>query len=359
MLLHPRFVVPTPGMSPCRYLRSLVSRGASLRWPSPLSPEIRARLDDELHWAEKQDACEYLLLVADVVKAAKDAGAVFGPGRGAATHSVVCYALGVTDVDPIRYRLQQKNFLSATSGFPDIDLELDVRGRLFARDYLIRKYGERNVAHLRWEGREFHPTALVLSSRPIDEVVSAATVTTCGAEYERRTVVQANVTAGQAVSAGLLRQDFVPAPWLTLIQRTLAEVRAGAGETRLRTGNAYADGLLTASTDMTSFFVDNVPLDDPAALKLFEAGDTAGIGFYSDPLVASFVCGERWTTFADMLSYYHYMRKSVLALKYRYSAGHHVAVALMAYRTAWVKAYFRKQFDRQYRRMAAEGWKFV
>lgn len=358
MRLYPRYEVPAKGVSPARYLRSLVNRGALLRWESPLSLEIRGRLDEELKCAEAKDACEYLLLVADMVKATKKADVVFGPGRGVATHSAVCYALGITDVDPIRYQLEPTHFLCATSCFPDIDFETDSRGRLFARDYLIQKYGESHVAHLMWKGRDFHPTVLVLSSQPIAEVVPAVVVKTRGSKDERKEVVQANVTAEQAETAGLLRLDFVSAPWLTLIRRTLADVLVNARGMGQHTGNAYADSLLTTSTAKINAFVQNIPLDDPEALKLLYLGDAAGVYFYSDPQVAAFVLGEYWETFDDMLSYYLDMRRTVFKPKYRCSRGHHIAFALMAYRTAWVKAYFRREFDEQYRLMLAESWKF-
>ena len=79
----------------------------------------------------------YFLIVWDFVKFAKDNGIAVGPGRGSAAGSIVSYALGITDIDPLKYDLLFERFLNPErKSMPDIDIDFSVRGRDEVIDYV-------------------------------------------------------------------------------------------------------------------------------------------------------------------------------------------------------------------------------
>ena len=131
-------------------LKALVEQGAADRWRTP-SREIAARLEEELKVIEGVGCVNYFLMVAKLVAAIRAAGGLVGPGRGACGGSAVCYALGVTGVDPIKHGLLFERFLhrglkQARSILIDVDEvgEKVVRGYL--KDRFACKYEERKIA---------------------------------------------------------------------------------------------------------------------------------------------------------------------------------------------------------------------
>ena len=105
------------------------------------NPEYVARLEEELAIIKDKDFSTYFLIVANMIKWAKDQGILVGPGRGSAAGSLVCYALGVTEVDPIKYGLLFFRFINPErNDFPDIDTDFEDRRRGEVKDYLRRKF---------------------------------------------------------------------------------------------------------------------------------------------------------------------------------------------------------------------------
>jgi error-prone DNA polymerase len=138
---------PPPGESQASWLRALVRRGARERYGEPLPRRVRAQLERELALVEKLDLCGYFLIVHDVVRFACEQG-ILAQGRGSAANSAVCYALGITAVDPVGMDLLFERFLSEERGeWPDIDIDLpsgEKRERVI--QYLFARYGERGAA---------------------------------------------------------------------------------------------------------------------------------------------------------------------------------------------------------------------
>lgn len=310
-----------------------------LRWGATLKSEIRDRLEEEICCAESDDACSYFLLIADLVAAIRRAGGLIGPGRGAATGSVLCYALGITDIDPIRYDLLPTHFLDGNNHFPDVDLDVDSEGRLIARKCLIERHGNDCVAHLMRNGK-LHPTALVVASRPISEIAPVDRIRTRGVAGEVAEVLSTSITLARVEKLGLLKLDFVPSPWLTLMRRVLVDLKVGIRPEEY-------DG-----------FIRRIPHDDAKALAIILAGDTEGVPFFYDQGVISHVSGLSWRTFDDMLACYRELRNTAFKTEHDFTRGHHISFALVAYRIAWLKAHYRVAFDKQYDKMIAEGWKF-
>ena len=143
----PKFDVPE-GFTPYEYLTHLCNEGLVHRYGNP-SEEIKERLEYELSTINRMGYVDYFLIVWDFIKYAKDNGIVVGPGRGSAAGSVVSYCLRITDIDPIRYNLLFERFLNPERvSMPDIDVDFCIERRQEVIDYVIRKYGEDNVAQI-------------------------------------------------------------------------------------------------------------------------------------------------------------------------------------------------------------------
>ena len=99
------------------------------------------RLKEELQVIKDKKFASYFLVVADMINWAKDQGILVGPGRGSAAGSLVCYALGITDVDPIKYDLLFFRFINPErNDFPDIDTDFEDRRRKEVKEYLKKKF---------------------------------------------------------------------------------------------------------------------------------------------------------------------------------------------------------------------------
>ena len=99
------------------------------------------RLMEELEVIRDKSFASYFLVVADMVNWAKENNIMVGPGRGSAAGSLVCYTLGITDVDPIEYDLLFFRFINPErNDFPDIDTDFEDRRRKEVKDYLKKKF---------------------------------------------------------------------------------------------------------------------------------------------------------------------------------------------------------------------------
>ncbi|MDR5709412.1 MAG: DNA polymerase III subunit alpha [Armatimonadota bacterium] len=142
----PDFPVPE-GFTPQSYLRHLCEEGLRRLYPQ-ITSEIRERLEYELGVIEKMGYAPYFLIVQDFVNFARRNG-ILTTVRGSAAGSLVLYACGVTDVDPIAYRLPFDRFLNLERyTLPDIDVDfMDTRRDEVIR-YVMEKYGADRVAHI-------------------------------------------------------------------------------------------------------------------------------------------------------------------------------------------------------------------
>ncbi|MGH2404826.1 MAG: DNA polymerase III subunit alpha, partial [bacterium] len=142
----PPFPVPD-GETPDSYLRSLCEEGLRRLSPTP-TPEQRARLDEELRVIAQMGYAAYFLIVWDFVTFARRRG-ILTTVRGSAAGSLVLYTLGVTDVDPLQYRLPFERFLNLERfNMPDIDVDFMDSRRDEVIRYVIDKYGGDHVAQI-------------------------------------------------------------------------------------------------------------------------------------------------------------------------------------------------------------------
>lgn len=130
------------------YLTHLAEKGIRKRY-SEITPQIQERLKHELSLIQRMGFATYFLIVSDIVQFAKERGILVGPGRGSAAGSIVSYALGITDLDPLSHGLIFERFLNpGRLSMPDIDMDFpeDRRGEVI--DYVVHKYGTDHVAQI-------------------------------------------------------------------------------------------------------------------------------------------------------------------------------------------------------------------
>ncbi len=132
------------------YLAKLTYDGARKIYGSPLSDEVDERIRFELHVMKTMGFPGYFLIVQDFINAGRnELGVRVGPGRGSAAGSVVAYCLGITRIDPLKYGLLFERFLNPDRiSLPDIDTDFDDKGRGEVLQWVMKKYGAENCAHI-------------------------------------------------------------------------------------------------------------------------------------------------------------------------------------------------------------------
>ena len=134
--------------TPDERLRKDTETGFAKLFPNP-TQEYRDRIEYELGVISEMGFPTYFLVVAEFIQWAKDNGIPSGPGRGSGAGSLVCYALGITDVDPIKYGLYFQRFLnSARISLPDLDIDFCPKGRKLVMQHVAEKYGAEKVAQI-------------------------------------------------------------------------------------------------------------------------------------------------------------------------------------------------------------------
>ncbi len=146
--LLPRFE-PPGGAAPDEYLEKITIEGLRKRSRGEPPPEYLARLKMELDVIRKMDYASYFLIVWDFISYARRHDIPVGPGRGSAAGSLVAYALGITELDPIRYHLLFERFLNPERiSMPDIDVDFCKDRRQEVINYVANKYGKDHVAQI-------------------------------------------------------------------------------------------------------------------------------------------------------------------------------------------------------------------
>ncbi|MBX2906709.1 MAG: DNA polymerase III subunit alpha [Taibaiella sp.] len=148
-ILLPHFKVP-PEFNDDQdaFLEHITWEGAKERYKE-ITAEVEDRLKFELFTIKTMGFAGYFLIVSDFIKAGRDLGVFIGPGRGSAAGSVVAYCIGITNIDPIKYKLLFERFLNPDrKSMPDIDTDFDDVGRQKVIDYVVQKYGKNQVAHI-------------------------------------------------------------------------------------------------------------------------------------------------------------------------------------------------------------------
>jgi DNA polymerase-3 subunit alpha len=146
--LMPRAPVPE-GESEQSWLVKEVELGLQRRFPDGVPQRYRTQAEYEVGVICQMGYPGYFLVTADLIQYAKSVGIRCGPGRGSAAGSLVAWALGITDLDPIQHKLIFERFLNPERvSMPDIDMDFDERRRGEMIRYVTQKYGEDRIAQI-------------------------------------------------------------------------------------------------------------------------------------------------------------------------------------------------------------------
>ena len=289
---YPPELVPG-GQSAIEHLRVLTRAGQQWRWPQGTPPAIQATIDRELVLIEELRYEHFFLTVHDIVRHAREALQILCQGRGSAANSAVCYALGITEVNPDQMTLLFERFISRERCEPpDIDVDFEHERREEVIQYIYRKYGRertalaatvicyrgrsarRDVAKAlgldpeapppRGTHRQFdalvealrgfprhlsqHVGGFVITGQPLHELVPIE-----NAAMPERTVIQWDKDDLDAV--GLLKVDVLALGMLSAIRRTLQFIEKYGGPVRMQ----------------------DVPSDDAATYGMIGRAETVGV----------------------------------------------------------------------------------
>ncbi len=345
----PYFEVPE-GYDGNSYLREWCEQGILTRFPGASEDELKVvkeRLDYELSVVTKMGWPSYFLIVADFIKWARDNKIVVGPGRGSAAGSLVCYLTGITNLDPLKYELLFERFLNPERiSMPDIDMDFaDIR-RGEVLEYVGRKYGQDHVAQIITFGTMAARAAVRDVGRVLDEpyefcdkisksipmftklaeaiktvpevkdlyknepaakkildyalrlegVARHSSTHACGVLITKDPLTEyvptqyASSTDRSIISQyslhpiedlGLLKMDFLGLKNLTIIESALKIIKN------------------TRGLDIN---IDDIPLDDVAAYKLFQDGETTGVFQFESSGMKRYLRELKPTVFEDIIA---------------------------------------------------------
>ena len=145
----PNYDVPEEFETHFDYLKKLCDDGIKIKYAENVTKEILDRAEYELSVIKKMGYVDYFLIVWDYINYAKSQGIPVGPGRGSGAGSIVAYAIGITDIDPIKYSLIFERFLNPERiSMPDFDVDFCYERRQEVIDYVGRKYGQDHVSQI-------------------------------------------------------------------------------------------------------------------------------------------------------------------------------------------------------------------
>jgi len=328
----PEFKVPE-GLSLDAYFEKVVREGFARRLPvlerlqkegrlrTPLA-DYERRLSDEIRMIQKMHFASYFLIVWDFIHYAKAQGVPVGPGRGSAAGSLVSYALGITDVDPLQYGLLFERFLNPERiSMPDIDIDFCMRRRGEVINYVTETYGRENVAQIITFGTMAAKAAIKDVGRAMDmpygdvdrlaKLVPAQINITLEEALKQSPQLRSQVERDERLKElmeiarrleGLARHASTHAAGVVISPQPLTEIvplyRTNRDEITTqydmnaleRIGLLKMDFLglttLTVLHDTVALIaqnrgvkiaLDEIPLDDATAYQLFSRGETSGI----------------------------------------------------------------------------------
>ncbi|MDR1775512.1 MAG: DNA polymerase III subunit alpha [Actinomycetes bacterium] len=175
-MILPVFDVPTE-QTEDEYLHSCALEGLKERYGDPLPAEVLERFEYEFSIISdpSKQTSGYFLIVADFIRWAREQGISVGAGRGSAAGSIIAYAMGITEVDPLKYGLMFERFLNPErTEMPDIDTDFDDKRRGEVVDYVREKYGVDHVARTITFGALKPKNAVRDIARILDEPIPLA-----------------------------------------------------------------------------------------------------------------------------------------------------------------------------------------
>jgi error-prone DNA polymerase len=294
---YPEELVPR-GHTPASWLRQLTEEGLVRRFPGGVPEKVRALVEHELALVAELEYAPFFLTVYDVVDYARRQG-ILCQGRGSAANSVVCHALGITEVDPARMNTLFERFISRERNEPpDIDVDFEHERREEVIQYVYRKYG-RDRAALAATVICYRPKSAIRDvgkalGVPADEVDATAK----GFAFWDQQLPQANQwlelaqmlrgfprhlsqhTGGLVISRGPLR-ELVPIENAAMSDRTVIQWDKDDLEALgLLKVDVLALGMLTAirkCLGLVGLEIGQIPAEDAATYAMIQKADTMGV----------------------------------------------------------------------------------
>jgi DNA polymerase-3 subunit alpha len=343
------------------YLRHLTINGAK-RIYGEINNDLSDRINFELEVIRNSGYPGYFLIVQDLINAAREMGVSVGPGRGSVAGSVVAYCLEITKIDPIKYDLLFERFLNPDRvSMPDIDIDFDDEGRSKVIDYVIDKYGSKQVAQIITYGKMAAKSSLRDTARVLDLSLSDADFL---AKLVPNTVKLSDIfnKDNKKLNSELRADDYSNAMELKklsdgddLQSETINQARVIEGS--LRNIGVHACGVIITPDELTNFVpvatakdsqlyvtqydnsvvesagllkmdflglktlslikdtiklvkyihnkdinIDLIPLDDIKTYELFQKGDTVGIFQYESSGMQKYLRDLKPTVFEDLIA---------------------------------------------------------
>ena len=354
----PSFPLPPDVPTENDLLVRVSEEGAKARYGDPLPAPVKERLAYELDVITKTGYAGYFLIVYDFIKAARDRGIPVGPGRGSAAGSLVAYALGITNVCPLKFDLLFERFLNPERvSMPDIDVDFCFERRGEVIEYVRQKYGKEAVGQIVTFGtmksraavkdvgrtlgftpQETDALAKLIPNAPNH---SLTVKEACAEVPEVRKLYQSDQRYRQlldyaAALEGLSRHTGVHAAGVVIAPGplddyvpilTVSSKGAGAGSDESvvvtqydmnaleKAGMLKMDFLglttLTVVTDAVKMVeertgkridLDTLPFDDEETYRVLRAGRTAGVFQFESPLATDVLRSMRCDRFDDLVA---------------------------------------------------------
>ena len=288
-IMLPHFALPKGYTDQFEYLHHLTYAGARQRY-TELTPEITERLEFELGVIRQMGFTGYFLIVSDFIKAGRDLGVFIGPGRGSAAGSVVAYCIGITSIDPIKYKLLFERFLNPDrKSMPDIDTDFDDEGRQKVIDYVVDKYGHNQVAQIVTFGSMAAKSSIKDVARvldlPLNDSNNLAKLVPDKPGIELRRVMQAPLEGPGSLKEkeSLLAEDLEDVRKLREIAKgkdLQAEVLREAVklEGSVRSTGIHAAGIIIAPSDLTDIIPVHTSKETNLLITQFEGKEIESAG---------------------------------------------------------------------------------
>ena len=365
----PSFPRPAGYQSDEALLDDLAREGAGRRYGSPLPDAVAERLAFELGVINRAGYAGYFLIVQDFIAAARDRGIPVGPGRGSAAGSIVAYALGITNVCPLKFDLLFERFLNPERvSMPDIDVDFCFERRGEVIEYVRERYGRDSVGQIVTFGTMKARAAVKDVARvlriPPGEADRITKLIPSGPAYsltileakqkvdELRELVKGNPAYERLMDMssrieGISRHMSVHAAGVVIAPGPLAEYvpvctapNRGAGAaadgeesiiTQYEMGALEKVGMLkmdmlglktlTVIHDAVQMIaartgaepdMDALPFDDPQVYELLRQGRTAGVFQFESPLATDMLRAMKCDRFDDLVASNALMRPGPL-----------------------------------------------
>jgi DNA polymerase-3 subunit alpha len=289
----PPYTTPKGFSNDAEYLEYLTFHKAKVIFGDPIPEDIVDKLQFELEVINKNGAERYFLFMQDVVNTAeKELGALVGPGRGTAAGSLVAFCLGITKIDPLKHDLLFERFMCPNKRIvPDIDLDFDEEGRTRVIEWLEKKYGKENFAHIVSfskssakelegiiQGLGVHACGLVISENPISDWAPVCIQEDPDVEgknirctqYDGRTIEE----------TGLMKFDFINHHTLSLLKAICERIKANTGR---------------------NIDIEKIPINDQMTFELFQQGKTEDVFLYGTRGMQHYLRKLHPTTFKDLV----------------------------------------------------------